>query len=61
MSERYIDGGKNGGTVELFVDGEWVKVVWRNKSDTHETVVAVPITLMQRFVSEMLKAEEELP
>lgn len=51
MSEMgpYTAPGKNGGFVSLNEDGEWMRVTWKNKSDTYETVIAVPLDLVARF------------
>jgi len=54
---EYTENGKNNGTITLAVDGSWMKVIWKNRADTYETVLAVPLSLVARFAAEMIPEE----
>jgi len=51
---EYTENGKNNGTITLAIDGSWMKVVWKNRADTYETTVAVPLELVARFAAEAI-------
>jgi hypothetical protein len=54
---EYTENGKNNGTITLAIDGSWMKVVWKNRADTYETTVAVPLRLVARFAAQEIPDE----
>lgn len=53
--------GKNGGTVTLTLDGDWVRVTWKSGDERREHIIAVSVSTLRKFcVDELHLLTEEM-